>query len=248
MKTIFTLSILFSTAIVAYGQWNTSGSNIYNTNSGNVGIGTQNPVSKLNVVDGDIRISATTSSRRLILDAVSSVNLSSMITIRRDNITRWSFGATGFSGVDDFEFFRYSNAGSFLGSALKIQRATGNVGIGTVLSTNPNNYKLAVNGKIGAKEVQVENTSSTWADHVFKPDYELLSLEEVESFVRTNGHLPEIPSKKDIEKYGHKLGEMDVRLLTKIEEITLYLLELKKQVKKLEEDNLRLKKLVEQGD
>lgn len=117
----------------------------------------------------------------------------------------------------------------------------GNVGIGTIMTNNPNSYKLAVNGKIGAKEVQVENTSSTWADYVFEPDYRLSSLEEIEAFIKVNKHLPEIPSQKDIEVNGHKLGEMDVLLLKKIEEITLYLITLKKQVTKLELENEQLK-------
>lgn len=108
-----------------------------------------------------------------------------------------------------------------------------NIGIGTTLANNPNSYKLAVNGKIGAKEVQIENTSTTWADYVFKPDYKLMSLEEVEAFVKKNQHLPEIPSAKDIEEHGHKLGEMDVLLLKKVEELTLYVIELKKEIEEL---------------
>lgn len=102
MKAIFTLSIFLSMAFVTYGQWNTSGSNIYNTNSGNVGIGTQSPISKLNVFDGDIRINATTANRMFILDAVSTVNLATLISIRRSGSARWQFGASGNSGVDDF--------------------------------------------------------------------------------------------------------------------------------------------------
>lgn len=110
----------------------------------------------------------------------------------------------------------------------------GNVGIGTVLTNNPNTYKLAVNGKIGAKEVQVEITSSTWADYVFESDYKLLSLQEVEAFVKANKHLPEIPSAEDVKVNGHKLGEMDVLLLKKVEELTLYVIELEKKINALE--------------
>lgn len=114
---------------------------------------------------------------------------------------------------------------------------TDNIGIGTTLANNPNNYKLGVNGKIGAKEVQIENTSSTWADYVFKPDYKLMTLEEVESFINKNQHLPEIPSAKDIEVHGHKLGEMDVLLLKKVEELTLYVIQLKKEIEELKKGN-----------
>lgn len=122
-------------------------------------------------------------------------------------------------------------------------RENGNVGIGTTLNNNPNNYKLAVNGKIGAQEVQVENTSSAWADYVFEPDYQLRALSEVEQFIKTNKHLPEIPSKKEVEENGHKLGEMDVLLLKKVEELTLYIIE---QEKKAKEQDAKIKELEKQ--
>lgn len=112
----------------------------------------------------------------------------------------------------------------------------GNIGIGTTESgmlSNPNGYKLAVNGKIGAKEVQVENTSSTWADYVFDPNYKLMPLRDVENFVKVNKHLPEIPSADEVKTHGHKLGEMDVLLLKKVEELTLHVIELKKEIEEL---------------
>ncbi|SHG83336.1 hypothetical protein SAMN04488109_2051 [Chryseolinea serpens] len=111
----------------------------------------------------------------------------------------------------------------------------GNVGIGTLLTSNPNGYKLAVNGKIGAKEVQVENTSLTWSDYVFESDYKLMPLTEVDKFVKTYKHLPEVPSADDIKANGgHNLGEMDVLLLKKIEELTLHLIEQSAKIEKLE--------------
>jgi hypothetical protein len=117
-----------------------------------------------------------------------------------------------------------------------------NVGIGTTLATNPNYYKLAVNGKIGAKEVQVENTSTTWADYVFEPDYKLMPLKFVQDFVKANKHLPEIPSAEDVKINGHKLGEMDVLLLKKVEELTLYLIEQNAKIEQLQLELDALKK------
>lgn len=110
-----------------------------------------------------------------------------------------------------------------------IVKTDGNVGIGTRLTTNPNNYKLAVNGTIGAKEVQIENTSTTWADYVFEPTYKLMSLQELQLYISTHKHLPEIPSADEVKINGHKLGEMDVLLLKKVEELTLYIIELKNE-------------------
>jgi hypothetical protein len=99
----------------------------------------------------------------------------------------------------------------------------GSLGIGTTTPT----YKLSVNGTIGAKEIKV--TSSGWSDFVFEPDYDLPSLQEVETFIDQNGHLPDIPSAEEVKANGISLGEIDAKLLQKIEELTLYVIELKKE-------------------
>jgi hypothetical protein len=77
--------------------------------------------------------------------------------------------------------------------------------------------------------VEVETSSDAWADFVFKKNYPLMSLGEVDGYIQKNGHLPGVPSGKEIEEQGHDLGEMDVILLKKIEELTLYVIELKKE-------------------
>ena len=102
--------------------------------------------------------------------------------------------------------------------------ANGNVGIGT---TNPQS-RLAVNGTITATKVKV--TSSGWPDFVFKPDYKLPPLNELEVFIRKNKHLPDIPSETEVALKGRDVGEVQARLLQKIEELTLYLIALDKKV------------------
>lgn len=109
---------------------------------------------------------------------------------------------------------------------------TGNVGIGTPLTSNPNNYKLAVNGKLGAKEVQIENSS--WPDFVFLNEYKLMTLPELEGYIKQNGHLPEIPSAKEVEENGILVGEMNAKLLQKVEELTLYIIELEKKLEAID--------------
>jgi hypothetical protein len=110
----------------------------------------------------------------------------------------------------------------------------GNVGIG---KTNPQN-KLDVNGTIRAKEVKVE---ANWADFVFEEDYDLRSLSEVEAFIQENQHLPDIPSEEEVKTEGISVGEMNAKLLQKIEEMTLYMIEMNKEVKALKQENQELK-------
>lgn len=99
----------------------------------------------------------------------------------------------------------------------------GNIGIGV---ENPKN-KLEVLGTIRATEVKVE---TGWADFVFDKDYKLPSLSEVENHIATHNRLPEIPSEAEVKENGVNLGEMQVKLLQKIEELTLYIIEQDKKI------------------
>lgn len=104
-----------------------------------------------------------------------------------------------------------------------LQVLNGNVGIG---SATPD-AKLTVKGRVHAEEVVVD--INVPADYVFKSSYELMSLNEVEQFIKTNNHLPEIPSASEIKENGLNMGEMQNKLLQKVEELTLYMIELKKE-------------------
>ncbi|MEO7984132.1 MAG: hypothetical protein ABI688_08625 [Bacteroidota bacterium] len=111
----------------------------------------------------------------------------------------------------------------------------GNVGIGT---TNPT-YKLSVSGNIRSKEVVVE---TGWADYVLDEKYPLPSIAEVKQFIKQHNHLPGIPSAKEIEEKGLPLGELQTKMMSKIEELTLYMLQANDRIIQLENILKKLKK------
>lgn len=123
---------------------------------------------------------------------------------------------------------------------------SGNVAIGNI-STFPTGYKLAVAGDVIAAKVKVQQTSG-WADYVFEPTYKLPSLKEVEQFIKENKHLPDVPSATEIEKNGLDLGDGQAVLLKKIEEMTLYMIEMNKKIEKLQEENELMKKKLEKTE
>lgn len=121
--------------------------------------------------------------------------------------------------------------------------SSGLVGIGTATPDS----KLTVKGKIHAEEVKVD-LSVPGPDYVFEPDYDLLTLEETAAYIQTNKHLPEIPSAKEMEANGVQLGEMNMLLLKKIEELTLHTIEQQKQLNrqtKLEEKLEEMMKIIQ---
>ncbi len=104
---------------------------------------------------------------------------------------------------------------------------SGKIGIGTTAPT----AKLTVKGDILATKVQIVSDDEIPAsDYVFEPGYNLRSLSEVEQFVKTNKHLPEVPSATEFKENGYSVGEMDDILLRKVEELTLYTIEQQKEL------------------
>ncbi|MFA5619992.1 MAG: hypothetical protein WDA08_06785 [Weeksellaceae bacterium] len=119
-------------------------------------------------------------------------------------------------------------------------RANGKIGIGTVEENfdciDCENYRLFVKDGIKTEKIKVELASAGgWADYVFSDNYNLLPLSEVEEFISKNKHLPNMPSaEKIVEDGGFELKEMNIKLLEKIEELTLYIIEQNKRIEVLE--------------
>ena len=110
----------------------------------------------------------------------------------------------------------------------------GNIGIAT--STIPENVSLAVGGNVLVEEIVVR-LKQEWPDYVFDLSYNLPSLEETKKFIQQNKHLKGIPSAKEVEKDGISLGEMNAKLLEKIEELTLYQIQLMELLQKQQTEN-----------
>ncbi|WP_212004765.1 hypothetical protein [Chitinophaga sp. HK235] len=225
--------------IIGYGNdytINYSGENGTNHvfTEGNVGIGVPNPTSKLDV-NGVVNASDMVRSAHAMAVAAPNGNYSILAWDVSTNYT--PYVGTINTGAD---FAIWS------GNAEQMRiTKEGNVGIGTVLPQS----KLAVKGTITSTRVKV--TQDNWADFVFDPGYQLPSLTHIEKFIQENKRLPEIPSAAEVKEHGLDVGDNQAKLLQKIEELTLYLIEQSKQLqaqqnllqsqdKKLKELELRL--------
>lgn len=203
--------------------------------TGNVGIGTKSPSEILQI--GDFR---NTKNLKLSLPGVYNFeqaklgqygNGSCGLEFVNHNSRSNSYGVRLYSNTDNgIQGLQIQTAPS-VDSYEKLNYTTrlaintnGNVGIGTIKP----NAKLAVNGNIHTKEVKVD--LKNWADFVFDKDYELPNLSEVENHIKQNGRLKDIPSAKEVEKNGVNLGEMNKKLLQKIEELTLYTIQQQKEI------------------
>ncbi len=163
-----------------------------------------------------------------------------------DRNVHLGYKAGAYSGSGDRNVFIGNNAGAYAPAGndkLYIDNsststpllygdfASDQLGINT--NSIPTGYTFAVVGKIVAEEIKVQ-VASAWPDYVFHPAYKLPSLKEVEKHIKTKGQLTNIPSAKEVEENGIELGEMNAKLLQKIEELTLYILALNKRMEQLE--------------
>ena len=210
---------------------------------GNVGIGTTTPASNTKLdVAGKLHVSGDMYGGMVLSfqdDTRFNVTPSTVPTLTLSSFSMPYYGIAApnaggsadlwLSGNNAIRMFTAGNAKPVVNIL-----NNGYVGIGSV---NPDQM-LTVNGKIHATEVIV--TVDVPADYVFKPSYKLMPLNEVEKYVTTNSHLPEIPSAGEITKNGMSMGEIENKLLQKVEELTLYMID---QQKTINQQSARIEEL-----
>jgi len=304
MKKII-LTFLFSFAVLqlVHAQWTASGTNIYNSNSGNVGIGTTAPASKLDINGGlaikglivndtqtlsipadgtyviasgtrikgtyTITFEATPRIQTVVLlangthyDSNSSLSILSntsyggnvamsnfRFVFNSDNSTIYLIfdianrngGVAATAHFDGTGYYVPNWGGTLPPSPINVGVYPlvvnmGNVLIGQTFQNNPA-YKLDVAGSVRANQITVNVTG---ADFVFDPSYKLTPLATLEEYIVKNHHLPEIISAKQMQTDGLNVGDNEVKLLQKIEELTLYMIDKDKQ---LSDQELEIKEL-----
>lgn len=194
------------------------------TRGGNSFVGNQTIVGNIGIKTSDF-----TSALSIGIDHGTLLSIGNSAWARRDVIKTGYVVQVG--DYTDIKVPGYSNNDAYIRI---IQN--GNIGIG---STNPTN-KLDVNGTVHSKEVKVDMNG--WSDFVFKKDYDLPTLAEVEKYIEEKGHLENIPSEEEVLKNGINLGEMNSKLLQKIEELTLYIIQQEKKYSSQSEEIESLKK------
>lgn len=200
---------------------------VVQSNTGRVGIGTNSPISLVDISSGTsgdavLRIESDT-------DNAGSEADNSRIEMYQDARligVKLGFNEDIATPANHFQIDMVY-PGGISKNALTIHPYSGKIGLG-ILATSED-ARLIVDGKILAEEIKVQNVPAS--DYVFEPDYALRPIQEVETFVKENKHLPDIPSAEEFKQNGVGLGEMDDMLLRKVEELTLYVIEQAKQLK-----------------
>lgn len=229
--------------------------------NGNLGLGTTNPTAALHLVTG---VGTNQTPPIIKLDRNDGTNQSALLTVGLS-----SNGFTNFSGMGGgTAYFKvedpYGNTPqpdmAFSTNNIAPQliiKNNGTIGLGTnspsagldvqngtvrIGNVNtPNGYKLYVEQGILTEKVKVAVASSlAWADYVFANDYKLKPLAEVEAFIKENKHLPNVPSANELVNEGIDLGKMQATQMEKIEELTLYIIEMKKEIETLKNQNALL--------
>ncbi|MNU18770.1 hypothetical protein D3C71_69770 [compost metagenome] len=232
-KAIIFLSILCGLNANAQSSWSLTGNSGTNASSNFLG-----------TVDNQDLIFKTNNQNRIILNNNGKIGFGGPISNLSYNYTFWGHpifivgdSTSEFSIYDtgnDYTNFRVDG----MNQIVYMQEDFGKVVIGSQTFANCSTcfeYKLFVKDGIRTEKVKVDIAANNgWADYVFAKDYKLMPLKELDQFINTNGHLPEVPTTEEAIKNGIELKEMNILLLKKIEELTLYTIEQQKRIEALE--------------
>jgi len=240
-KLILLVALVGCWGIASAQLWENNGGALENTTSGAVNVGGNNGDGGANIQIGDGR----SANGNALFDLVADVDQYSDFGVR---LIRYGKGA--LQGISRFAHrgnkaleFKASDNGAISftrqGDAISLYiNGSGQVGIGT---SEPGSFDLAVDGMVGSREVQVTATSP-FPDYVFADTYELMSLKTLKNYIEENNHLPNIPSAAEVEaKGGFMLGEMNLKLLEKVEELTLYIIDQNERIEALEAQLQKIK-------
>ena len=195
-----------------------NGSTIAYLKSEGLGISNTTPLTKLHITGGQDAGFGVNSNGYIMNGAITGANL----VIDNNEIVARNNGLKA-------DMFLQADSGN----VILCSNEQGAVGIGVIAGTSiPAGFLLAVDGKIISEEIKVQ-LSGNWPDYVFDKKYNLLSFDELRKYIAINKHLPNIPAATDVQKNGIELGDMQKRMMEKIEELTLYVLELEKEIKEM---------------
>jgi hypothetical protein len=233
-----------------WDQTTTTPRMVLNSN-GDFGFGTTSPTNRVTIYGGAANTSGlqfarlnntataiASNGKVLSLDASGNV----ILVIDQTGAAGSSWGLAGNTGTaSTSNFIGTTDAQDLVFKSGNLERmrisATGNISIGT---NDAKNYKLAVNGDAMFTKIKVKSLSA-WPDYVFEPSYGLRSLAELELFVLTHKHLPEVPSAAEVEADGVDVATTQAALLKKVEELTLYIIEQEKRLNAQEKEMQLLK-------
>lgn len=203
---------------------NSAANALYIDAAGNIGLNTTAPATRLHVETGDLTIHDFYPF--IFLTNTNSTGNAGIRFNYEGDDNAWIF----FDDGEDLLRINADNAGGSRNDL--VIKSDGRICMGTTAAAT--GYKLSVNGKVTCTEVLVEALAN-WPDYVFQEGYELMSLQDLESSIRENKHLPGLPSANQVETSGFELADMQKRVLQKVEELTLYTIEQGKQIQSLQE-------------
>ncbi|WP_461100586.1 beta strand repeat-containing protein [Spirosoma koreense] len=208
-------------------------------NGVNVGIGTSAPANKLEITQGTAGNSGLRFTNLTSASTATVLNQTKFLTVNaQGDVILGSLNGSGRIGAETESLWQ-TNGDNLLNSNV------GGVIIGPGVNKTPTGYRLYVADGILTEKVKVAvKSTDDWSDRVFEKGYQLRSLNEVERFIHQEKHLPGVPSANEVVKEGVDVGKMQAKLLEKIEELTLYVIEVKKENEALRKKSVALERRV----